>query len=107
MFFRLAAPFTKDANGKFSKTDVYTVREISGQEKQTPALVHMLFKKQDIVEYVSHEAQLMDPDIVSKVYQFSTPLEAMHCFSASGEAGLAHKFLKGVPSDEEDFETRF
>ena len=70
-------------------------------------MVHMLFKKEDLVEYVSHEAQLMDPDIVSKVSQFSTPLEVLHCFSASGEAGLVEKFLKGEPSDEGDFETRF
>jgi len=40
------------------KEDAYTVSKVTGQEKNTPALVHELFKNQDVIEFILHEAEL-------------------------------------------------
>ena len=55
-------------------------------------MVHNLFKKQDIIEYVLHEAALLSEPILASVSMFRTPLTLMKRFSASGEGGLVAAF---------------
>ena len=93
--------------GNCPKEDIYTVSNISGQEKKTPALVHIIFKKKDIIDYVLHEVALLDESLLSKVQPFRTPLEFMTHFSAYGEKGLVHAFREAHSSPGEDFECRF
>ena len=93
--------------GNCPKEDVYTVSKISGQEKKTPALVHLIFKKKDIIDYVLHEVELLDASLLFEVEKFRTPLDFMTNFSASGERGLVDAFRKGNLSAGEDFECRF
>ena len=47
---------------------------MTGQERKTPALAHKLFKKQDIVEFVFHEAWLVSEPLVQAVAPFRTPI---------------------------------
>ena len=45
-----------------------------------PALVHMLFKKQDLVEFVVHEAELVCVQLAQAVAPFRTPLNIWNKF---------------------------
>ena len=87
--------------------DVYTVSKVTGQEKKTPAMVHILFKKQEIIEYVTHEFALMDSSLMASVAVFRTPLTVVKHFSASGEGGLVDAFRHSDKAVTEDFETRY
>ena len=42
--------------GDVKKEDAYTVSSVIGQQRNTPALAHKYFKKQDLVEFLCHEA---------------------------------------------------
>ena len=60
--------------GDVKQEEAYTVGTVSGQERKTPALAHKFFKKQDIVEFVFHEAWLVNESLVQAVAPFCTPL---------------------------------
>ena len=87
--------------------DVYTVNKVTGQEKKTPAMVHTLFKKQEIIEYVMHEFALMDSSLMASVGMFRTPVTLLKHFSASGEGGLVAAFRRSDSAVTEDFETKY
>ncbi len=59
---------------------------------KTPALVHILFKQQDLVEFVLHEAELVERGLAERMRMFCTPLAVMIHFPASGESGLLASF---------------
>ena len=61
---------------------------IVGRDKKSPGMVHVLLKKQDLVEYIYHEAFLMDQTMQSAVETFKTPLSIMENFATSGANGL-------------------
>ena len=67
---------------------------VTGQQHNTPALIHMLFKKQDIVEFVLHEAGLFCESFMLAVVAFRTPLAIMQKFSPAGEQGVVALFRK-------------
>jgi len=95
--------------GDCPKGEALTVAKVMGQEKKTPALVHILFKKQDLVEFMLHEAELLDKDLPNKVRIFRSPWSLMKHFSAIGETGLVASFrsASGETSSGETFETLF
>ena len=85
-----------------------TVAKVSGQEKKTPALVHILFKMQDLVEFVLHEAELLDKDMPNKVRMFRSSWSLMKHFAASGESGLVASFRSASGEASSDrFESLF
>ena len=57
-----------------------------------PAKVQELFKKQDVIEFIAHEAQLINEGALSCVSMFRTPQALMKRFAASGEGGLVEAF---------------
>jgi hypothetical protein len=63
--------------GDLPKSDVLTVAKLSGQEKKTPAFVHKVFKKKDLVDFVLHEAEVMDASMLPTLEKFSTPLHVL------------------------------
>ncbi len=81
--------------GERARDDPYTVDYVSSQEKKKPAFVHELFKKQDAVEFVLHEAAMVQRDLADSVKMYRTPLTIMKHFSAPGEGGLVDKFRQG------------
>ncbi len=54
--------------GDVPKDEVYTVSKVSGQERKSSALVHTLFKKADLLEFIRHEAELLDSEMVGNVF---------------------------------------
>jgi len=85
--------------GECSDESAYTVKSVTGQEKKNPAMVHYLFKKKDIVEYVSHEVSLLGigSEVMSK---FASLIALVQNFTASGALVTAH--LKGGDADAPD-----
>ncbi|CAK0811629.1 unnamed protein product, partial [Prorocentrum cordatum] len=73
----------------------------------TPALTHVLFKKHDVIEYIMHEAAMIDKDMAPTVSMFRSPLAIVKHFSASGEKGLAAAFRRGESSDNTGLENMF
>ena len=55
-------------------------------------MVHKLFLKCDLIEFMLHEAKLIDENLLHVVTMFRTPLTVLKRFSASGEAGLVDNF---------------
>ena len=55
-------------------------------------MVHELFKKQDVIEFLLHEAAMVQSDLPDMVRMYRTPLAVMKHFSATGEGGLVEKF---------------
>ena len=70
-------------------------------------MVHALFKKQGVVEYVLHEAELFNASLPSSVSVFRTPMAVMTRFSATGEKGLVATFRNSDKSAELGFEGTF
>ena len=94
--------------GDVKKEDAYTVSSVIGQERKTPALAHMLFKKQDLVEFVVHEAWLVGESLVQAVAAFRTPLGIWKKFqTSSGEQSLVAAIRKGVSAPGERLESQF
>ena len=93
--------------------DTYTVSKVTGQEKRTPALVQVLFKKDELIAFVMHEFALTikcpdDGIVLNKVKMFRTPLTLMKHFSASGEEGVVDTFRRrGSLATTDDFETAY
>ena len=71
------------------KGETYTVNKVSGQEKKTPGMVHVIFKRQDVVDFVLHEVELLSRELLASVEMFRTPLALVKRFAASGAKGLA------------------
>ena len=91
----------------FGDKKVYTVYVVTGQEKKTLAMVHSLFKKQELIEYVMHEFTLTDSSRVDSVAMFRTPLALVKYFSASGEDGLVAVFRRSDSAVTEDLEAKY
>ena len=82
--------------GEFQKGEGMTVANIIGQEKKAAAWAHVMFKKQDLVAFLLHEAELLDETLVGAVQKLATPATILKYFSATGEDGLVDRFLKGA-----------
>ena len=82
--------------GEFPKDDSVTVSKILGQEKKTPGWANILFKKQDLVGFLMHEADLLDRSMAQHVQMFVTPAAVVKHFSATGEDGLVDQHLKAA-----------
>ena len=74
--------------GEIPKDEKLSVNRIVGRDKKSPGMLHVLLKKQDLVEYIYHEAFLMDETMWSAVETFKTPLSIMQNFATSGANGL-------------------
>ena len=83
--------------GDCPKDEVLTVGKAIGNDKKTPALAHLLFKKQDLIEFIMHEAELLDHAMLQHVHMFLTPFAVTSFFASTGEHGLVDTFLNGVP----------
>ena len=79
--------------------NAYTVGDVTGQENKQPALVHELFKKQDVVEFLSQEVDLVQPGVREAMQMYRSPLAIMKYFSAPGEGGLVDTFRKATSAD--------
>ncbi|CAK0819347.1 unnamed protein product [Prorocentrum cordatum] len=72
-----------------------TLSKVTGQEQKSPAMAHVLFKKQDLMAYILHEAAMIDKAIAVSVSIFRSPLAVLKHFSATGEEdGLAAQFRR-------------
>ena len=93
--------------GDSPKGEVYTVAKLTGQEKKTPAMVHLLFKKQSLIEFLTHEVELINKPLLNATRMFRTPLALMKHFSASGEQGIVAKFRDDDADPEQGMESLF
>ena len=79
--------------GEFPKDEAMTVSRILGQEKKTPGWANTLFKKQDLIAFLMHEAELLDHSMVQVSKKFASPGAILQEFSASGEQSLVNQYL--------------
>ena len=79
--------------------NTYTVGDVTGQENKTPALVHELFKKQDVIEFLTQEVELVKRGVATTAKMYRTPLDILKYFSAPGEGGLVDTFRNGTSAD--------
>ena len=68
------------------------------KRKNTPALVHYLLKKKDVVDYVGHEVSLLNVGLSTTVSKFASLVALVQNFTASGANGVVTAFLKGGPN---------
>jgi hypothetical protein len=90
--------------GDCPKDDTYTVGKVTGQEKKGAAIVHSIFKKQDLVDYVLHEVELLSQPLLASVEMFRTPLALVKRFAASGVQGLAANFRSAQSASADGLE---
>ena len=94
--------------GDIKKDDPYTVSNVTGLSGKTPALVHMLFKKQDLVEFVYNEALSVNESLAAAVLAFRTPLGIWQKFQTPvGEQSLIAAIRKGASAPGEGMESQF
>ena len=94
--------------GDVKKEDASTVSSVTGQERKVPALVHMLLKKQDLVEFLFHEAELVCVQLAQTVAPFRTPLNIWNKFQIRvGEESLVAAIRKCVSAPGEGLESQF
>ena len=105
LLFIFESLFVARLTGDFS--DTFTVKTVTGQEKKSPALVHMLFKKFDLIDFISHEAAMIDSKLMDKVSMFKSPMAVMKHFSASGEESVVAEFRKQGSASGEGLESMF
>ena len=79
--------------GDIPKDEKLSVSRVVGREKKTPAMLHALFKKKEFVEYIFHEAFLIDKAMHSEMAIFQTPLSIVQTFATSGADGLVASHL--------------
>ena len=82
--------------GEFPKDEAITVSKVMGQEKKAPGWANILFKKQDLIGLLIHEAELLDTKMIRDVQMFATPVAILKRFSATGEDGLVDKHLNAA-----------
>ncbi|CAK0878358.1 unnamed protein product [Prorocentrum cordatum] len=93
--------------GEAPRGETLSLSKVTGQEKKTPAMAHVLFKKHDVIDYIMHEAALIDKEMVTTVSMFRTPLSIVKRFSASGEKSSAAAFRREETSDTSGLENTF
>ena len=94
--------------GDMKKDDVYTVSMVTGQHLKTPALVHKLFKKQDLVEHVYQQAWLINHSLAVAVRAFRTPHGIWQEFQTPlGEQKLIAAIRKGDLAPGKGLESEF
>ena len=67
-------------------------------------LVHGIFKRQGVVEYVLHEVELLSTELLASVEMFRTPLSLVQKFAASGAQGLAAAYRSATSACTEGLE---
>ena len=88
--------------GEFPKDEPVSVPKILGQDHKSAGWVHIVFKKQEFIEFIMHEsALLMDSKMVEALQAFATPASILKHFSATGEGGLVDRFLKSESAASE------
>jgi len=70
-------------------------------------MVHLLFKKQSLIEFLTHEVELINKPLLNATRMFRTPLALMKHFSASGEQGIVAKFRDDDADPEQGMESLF
>ena len=82
---------------------------MTGQQLKTPALIHRLFKKQDLVEFVLHEARLVNESLAEAVAPFRTPMDIWQKFQHTSprQQSLAAAIRKGDSAPGEGLESQF
>ena len=75
--------------------------------KKQPGMIHALFKKTEFVEYVYHEASLMDQELSGPLANFTSPLKIMQKFGTSGADGLVASYRKQGSAAHDGMETLF
>ena len=95
--------------GEIKKEDSYTVATVVGQQLKMPALIHKLFKKRDLVEFVFHEAWLVSQKLVETVAPFRTLQSIWLKFAVPppGEQSRAAAIRKGDSAPGEGLENEF
>ena len=71
-----------------------TVNKAMGHERASAGWVHILLKKHDFIQFIMHEAELLDMTMVEPLRTFATPASILTFFAATGDGGLVDKFLK-------------
>ena len=83
--------------GEFPKGEGITVASIIGADKKQAAWAGVHFKKQYLIAFLMHEAELLDQTMLAAVQIFQTPAGIVKHFSATGEDGRLGKFLQAAP----------
>ena len=93
--------------GDIPDDDKLSVSRVVGREKKTPAMIHFLFKKKELVEFIFHEAQLLDETMAGNASMYRTPLSLLQKFAASGAQGLVASYRKHESGKVEGMEANF
>ena len=90
--------------GDIPKDEKLSVSRVAGREKKTPSMPHALFKNHELVEYISHEAFLIDTTVHSDMAICRTPLSIVQKFATSGADGLvaSHRMSESGGADGMD-----
>ncbi|CAK0884263.1 unnamed protein product, partial [Prorocentrum cordatum] len=74
--------------GDVPKGEKLVASRVVGRDRKSPGMPHALFKKKELVEYIFHEAFLMNKEVGNDVAAFRTPLHILQKFAAPGADGL-------------------
>ena len=78
--------------GDIPKEEKLSVSRVVGREKKSPAMIHAVFKKKELVEYIFHEGYLMDKEMHRNMAIYRTPLSMLQKFAVSGADGLVASY---------------
>ncbi len=84
--------------GEAPRGEGLTLSKVTGQEKKTPAMAHVLLKKRVLVAYILHDGRAMESILTydeSADSMFRTPLAIVKYLSAAGEGVLGAAFRRG------------
>ena len=81
--------------GEFAKGEAITINKVVGVEKKSAGWAHILFKKQDFIEFLKHESELLDQTLadVEIARVLATPASILKHFAEIGKDGMVNKFL--------------
>ena len=97
MIFLLDTMRAARLTGEFPKGEGITVANIIGADKKKAAWADIQFKKQDLIAFLMHEAELLDTTMLAAVQKFRTPAAILKHYSATGEDGMVGRFLQAAP----------
>ncbi|CAK0907025.1 unnamed protein product, partial [Prorocentrum cordatum] len=74
--------------GDVPKDEKLVASRVVGRDRKTPGMPRAPPKKNELVEYIFHEAFLVNKEVGNDVAAFKTPLHILQKFAASGADGL-------------------
>ncbi|CAK0884989.1 unnamed protein product [Prorocentrum cordatum] len=88
--------------GDVPKDEKLAVSRVCGRDCKSPGMLHALFKKKELAEYIFHEASLVHKEHGREMAAFKTPLRILQRFAASGADGLVASHRVSDPGGSAD-----